>query len=337
MLKNILYFLLLIILASGVYFFIIRSSDSPFSAKEANFTVIDTAAIGKIFLAKNNGETVSLERTANGWTLNKQYPALSAPVKGLLITLKLQEVKAPVPSNAHNNIIKQIAGEGVKVEIYDRADKKMRVFYVGGEAPNNETYMLTEGAQTAYTVKILGFNGYLTPRYSTDWRDWRDRTVFNLAPEQIKKVSLTYTEEPLNSFTVKQEGSNLQVDYDPRLVGNKVLNQKRAKDYLGFFKNINCEGYTNGLIDVDTILKNTTKRCAMDMLTTDGKEQHVDIYWMPLNQRSKNRLTPMAGHPNQYDADRFYAVMNNNKDTIIIQRYTFDKLFRRAIEFYTGE
>ena len=38
--------------------------------------------------------------------------------------------------------------------------------------------------------------------------------------------------------------------------------------------------------------------------------------------------------PDGYDADRFYATLNNFKDTVIIQRVSFDKLFRKAYEFY---
>ena len=48
-------------------------------------------------------------------------------------------------------------------------------------------------------------------------------------------------------------------------------------------------------------------------------------------------LTPFPGIDNRFDADRFYAVINNFKDTVIIQRFTFDKIFRKAYEFYEAD
>jgi len=207
--KTLLYLVLLVTLAFGVYYFIFKGSDSPFSSKEASFTIRDTASIGKIFLARANGESITLERSNGGWILNNKYPALAGITKGLLATLHDQSAIAPIPESAHNNIIKGMAGTSVKVELYDNAGQKMRVFYVGGEAYHNGTYMLMEGASTAYVVQILGFTGYLTPRYSTDWKDWRDRTVSNVSPEQIQSVTIQYTNEPLNSFTVQQSNDSL--------------------------------------------------------------------------------------------------------------------------------
>jgi hypothetical protein len=48
-------------------------------------------------------------------------------------------------------------------------------------------------------------------------------------------------------------------------------------------------------------------------------------------------LTPFPGIDNRFDADRFYAVINNFKDTVIIQRETFDKIFRKGYEFYEAD
>jgi hypothetical protein len=55
---------------------------------------------------------------------------------------------------------------------------------------------------------------------------------------------------------------------------------------------------------------------------------------MPLNRRSKNKLTSNELVEDNYDADRMFAIMNNNADTVLIQTHTFRKILRGAFEFY---
>jgi hypothetical protein len=78
------------------------------------------------------------------------------------------------------------------------------------------------------------------------------------------------------------------------------------------------------------------KKCTIDVAGKNSS-QHIEVYWMLKDKRSKNLLTPMANHPNEYDADRYFALINNNKDTIIIQRGTFEKIFRSCYEFFTPD
>ena len=336
MTKTILYITLLVILAAGVYFFVFKQNDSLFSTKEANFTIQDTAEIGKIFLAQNNGESVTIERTAKGWMLNGKYPALASTTKMLLSTLAEQTATAPIPEKAHNNVIRGMAGTNIKVEVYDKRGKQMRVFYVGGEAQHNSTYMLMDGASTAYFVSIQGFSGYLTPRYPTDWRDWRDRTVFSIPPEEFKSFSVTYKNEPLNSFSMNMEKEHATVTGDPAITNNKPLNTHRVNSFIKFMQNVYCEGYINNLPGTREVINDSNKKCTIDVAGKNSS-QHIEVYWMLKDKRSKNLLTPMANHPNEYDADRYFALINNNKDTIIIQRGTFEKIFRSCYEFFTPD
>ena len=328
--KNILYLVLLIIVGAGVYFLVFDKKDNVFGRSEASFTIKDTSDIGKIFLARSNGESITLTRTDSGWIVNDKYKAHTSTLAGLMRTLKTQEAQAPVAENQHNAVITSLAGSSVKVEIYDRGGDKMRVFYVGGQSYNfGGTYMLLEGAKKPFLVKIPGFQGILGPYYNTDLADWRDRGVFRFDQEEITSVKMEYPQEPLNSFAIHNNGS-ISVDVDPAIKGAKSLNEKRAESYLGLFQNVNCEGYLMGVIGIDTILSTVPKVCIIDVTTSKGKRQHVEIYRMPLSQRSKNIYL----EDDEYDVDRFYAVLNNFRDTAIVQRWSFEDLWRRGYEFY---
>jgi hypothetical protein len=335
--KTLLYLLLLAVLAFGVYYFIFSNKGSDFSKSEAGFTIKDTSEIGKIFLSNPAGDNILLERTDSGWMVNKQYKALNSTLKTLMTAMCLQVPVAPVSEVANDNVIKSMAGNAIKTEVYDRKGKKITVFYVGGEAPGGlGTNMLMEGAKRPYIVQVPGFQGYITSRYNPDLKFWRDRTVFNFAPDQIQRVSVEYPQQPIRSFVINRTGdTSFTVDVDKDLSAGKSVNDRRCRVYLSYFTNINCEGYFNGLnAGVDTVLRSTPKRCVIDVTTKNGKSQHLDIYWMPINKRSKNLTQHNEDVPDDYDADRFFGVMNNNKDTVLIQNYVFSKMFRQGYEFY---
>ena len=339
MLKTSIYISVLAILGLGIYFFIIKDNDNPFGNDEAGFTIKDTASIGKIFLASYDGELVTLDRSKDGWIFNGKYKALPATVNTLLTTFATQKALYPVTKNAYDVAIKSLSTNGTKVELYDLKGKKMRVFYVGHlAATNSGTNMLIDGAKTPYVVQTPAFTGDLATRYTTRWRDWRDRTVFNYNADEIKSVSVQYEQNKINSFVISRNGSGYEVKGDPEVTTKlDTLHTTRAALYMGYFKNINCEGIMNGLQGLDTAIMTTQKMSTIDIETTHGTKQHLDVYWMPFNRRSKNQSSKGTDIADQYDADRMFAIMDGSKDTVMIQTNTFRKIFRQAFQFYNKE
>ena len=56
--KTILYLVILLLLGFGIYYFIFNNNNgSPYGVSEAGFTIKDTGAIGKIFIAGADGES----------------------------------------------------------------------------------------------------------------------------------------------------------------------------------------------------------------------------------------------------------------------------------------
>lgn len=333
--KTLLYLLLLAILGAGVYFFVYKGNDNVYGRNEAGFAIKDTSMIGKVYLVNSFGQEISLERTDTGWIVNGDYKARQSVVNNLLRVISLQEALYPVPEAQHNNIVKTMAAKSIKVELYNRKGKKLNTFYVGGPAYNyTGTYMLQEHAKRPYIVQIPNFAGYLTPSYSTDFDDWRDRSVMDLTSDEIQSFSIKYIDEPGSSFSISNTGSKPNVVANAPELNKNPVNQKRAKAYLNFFTEIYCEGYLNGIPEMDSLLRHVPKFCEMEVTAKNGWKQHIDIYYMPLNKRSKNLGIAEEG---DFDIDRFYGVINNGKDTVLLQAYTFDKFFRRASEFFEPE
>lgn len=335
--KTILYLVLLAVLGTGVYFFLFRNSDSLYSEQNANFTIRDTGAIGKIFMVQNDGESLLIERdSTDNWIINKKYPAMSLQITNLLNCFRQQAALTPVSEKEHDRVIKLLASIATKVEVYDRQNKKIRTFFVAGQGPNyHGSYMILEGSDQPFLVEIPGFHGYLSPRYTTDLAAWRARYVFNIPAQQIRSISVHYDAEPLSSFTVAQDNGKVRVDVDPQLHDIATeLNEIRAKEYLNLFTDINCEGYVNGLMHMDSLIAVSPKQGTIEVTTTTGAKQTLDLYRMP---PTSNTMDPVEKEAATEDIDRMYAILQHTHDTMIIQLRTFNPLLRRSYEFYAKD
>lgn len=337
--KTLTYLAVLAVLGFGVYYFLFRSNEGLYREKDANFTVRDTAAIGKIFLVDNDGTSVLLERQASGrWLVNKKYDVIPVQSLNILTCLHMQTALNPVPRQDNDRVIRLMSSLATKVEVYDKKGNKLRVFYVVGQGPNfHGSYMMLEGAEQPYLVEVPGFGGYLSPRFSTDVNDWRSRLVFDLPADSLRSVKVDYHAEPLSSYeVVRSADKKVEVKVDEQLHSVLTdLNVPKTMAYLDFFKNINCEGYLNGAIDVDSLVRQAEPRCRIEVTSVTGDSHKLDIYWMEINKRSKNTAQNVMDMATELkDIDRMYAVNLNTSDTLMIQSVTFEKILRRGYEFY---
>lgn len=332
--KNLFYLLILLLVGFGVYYFVFKDKDRTFSEEETNFTIKDTATVGRIFMVRTSGQFIDLKRTSNGWTTNDIYPSRTSTVSSLLRILHKQVARYPVSEKQHNYIVKSMSGNSVKVEVYDLTGKVMTKFYVG---PDEEkafgTYLYNEGAKRIFFAQIPNFDGCLSSIYSTNLDDWRSRNVFNVPTENIAQATITYPNEPLKSFTIQQD-KGIKLIADKSASKNNPLNERRAKVFLGFFSDVNCEGYLTNIPGIDSIIAMVPKLCNIKVTDKKGMTKEADVYYMLLNKRSKSPGTAILG---KFDHDRLYAVFNNHKDTAVIQYLSFDKFFRTAEEFFVSD
>lgn len=334
--KTLVYLLILGILGLGVWFFLFRDN-STFGEAEAGFTIADTSSVGAIFLANQKGASISLKRNDTAWTLNDKYVASTRMVSVLLETMHEQYAAHPVPEASHNTVVASMAGSAIKVEVYDKKGKMLKRFYVGGQVGDRKgTYMLMDGADKPYVVKIPAYEGYITPRYSVDITDWRNRTVVDIPASRLATVTVKYAgeEEQLNNFKlIKNSANKFDIEINPELKSSisTPLNDRRVKSFTGFFEGVGCEGYLEGVTKLDSIIASVPKYCDISVRDVSGKGNDIAIYRMRVNKRSKNVTEDYIP---EFDGDRYYGIINNSKDTVILQHGTFEKMFRKGYEFY---
>ena len=146
--KKQLFYLVLIVLFSILIWFLSIDKKSTIIT-DNNFSVSDTASVSKIFIADRNGTTITLGKTGNKWIVNNKYGVRKDAIKTILSTINQIKIQRPVPINAFDNVVKNLATTGVKVEIY--TDKKTP----------NKTYKDFSNQETIYNfgAKVLKLFG----------------------------------------------------------------------------------------------------------------------------------------------------------------------------------
>lgn len=329
--------LLLLVMAGGLY---LSRSSGTFKDREKNFAVKDTASVTKIFLADKKNKTILLERKRPGeWQLNGKYLARQSGVEILLETIKNLIPKYPVPKNAHDNIVSQMAAYSIKVEVYQMVyrinlfdkiklfqhEKLTKTYYVGSAtADNMGTFMLIEGAEVPFVVQLLGFRGYVAPRYSTLEKEWRDHTVFKTKLYDIQEIVMEIPREPENSYKVMngEDGIRLQsletgesLPYDTL----KMLNFLTAFTDVRFeeiYERINQEKQDSIVGSIPRNIVTLTDKTGVKTLVRTFYKSNFDAAFDP------------EGNIYPYDIDRLFAVIDEEQEFLLIQYYVFDKVLR---------
>ncbi len=329
--KNLVRITLLIVLITISIWLYKSNSGSSLKRELSDFAVSDTAAVDKIFMADKFNKTILLERTPSGWIVGGKYEAKPEAVQLLLATMKDLTVKTPVSKAMHNTIIKNLAGSGIKVEIYQGGKKPVKTYYVGSaNQEHTGSYMLMEGSSVPFLMHIEGFKGFLTPRYFMTEADWKNTRVFTYDIGQIKSIRVENFKKPNTSFEIKINDKNkYQLFTYPALkevpfdTANLLLYiAQYQKVYFEFF----CNQYDSLKIDSLKKMPGLYRYTVEDIF---GKKNTIISYVMPGTAGDVD----FEGRPMPINLDRMYAILNNEQ-YVIIQYYVFDPLSKPIEYFY---
>ena len=317
--------LILVIVSIAIYF--VRNYDSQSTLRD--FAVEDTASITKIFLANKQGSAVTLEREGNHWTANKKYTARRDFVNNLLTTIKKIEVSSPVSSAKLERVMKDLAVQGIKVEIY-QGDDCVKVYYVGGVTEdNNVAYMILENSDLPFILSRPGFTGYLPVHYLPELSEWRERIAFNYNIDDIAKVYVEYpnSDESFiaerlgeNNYNLKNiDGSSIDVPFDTL----------RVKEFVSRIKFVGFETYILDSLQAEKrdSLQNTEMMASFTIEDKSGAKNKLVTYRRP----NTTGLFDPEGNLFEYDVDNLYGIINGN-EVVILQYPIID-----PITFYKSD
>ncbi len=305
-----------------------KSKLSTVDEDSRNFRVKDTSSITKIFIADKAGDQATVERTSKGWVVNQKYPCRAEAILNLLEVIKNVEVKMAVPNSMKKNVIKFMATNALKVEIYS-GDEKIKQYYVGHETDDSESsYMLLtnldedKNYDSPYACFIPGFKGFLLPRYIAKETEWRDRVVMNFSPPQIKQINVIYPQTPDSSFSIDVMDAKFF-----KLKDNKAkelaFDEVKMRQYLVYFQNISYENLISGRNKKlqDSLLK-VKPFVSIQIVGQDFKTKVFDFY----RKAFTGDVNPELGVKYPYDPDRLFLNFDDKKEWALIQYFVFGKL-----------
>lgn len=345
--RNIIIITLLLAIVAAIL--LLNRSDKTLKPEISEFSVIDTASVSKIFMADKSDNKVLLERNPAGkWVLNGNYEAHVENLNTFLQTISNLEVREPVARAAHNNILKLLSTKSVKVEIYQNShrirlgkykffpyEKLTKTYYIGDATMDNVgTYALMEGADTPVVLYMPGLRGYVATRFSTLESDWRVHTVFNKKLPDMKEIRVEFIERPEESFRiVNNNNQNLSLF---SLSDNREIQHFDTLQLMSFvnaFKNIRYELLLNDMEPVrkDSIMGSLPlHRITIEL--KDGTRQTAKTFGRKL---PVPEIDVFDGTTVTHDRDRMYALINNDKDFVMVQYFVFDKILL-PLSFFTG-
>ena len=347
--KNKLLLIIVVIMAVVAVILIIATRRSgTISDSDKNFAVGDTASVNKIFLANKDGFTSLLERNpdGSGWMVNGQWEASAPMIELLLTTICRIRPAAPLPKAATENVIKRLAYNATKIEIYGTGyrvnfwgiklfphETMLRCYYVGDVTQDNlGTYMLMDGSKKPFVVVLPGLRGYVASRYEVSPEAWRTHRIFDVGANEIECVRLENTTDPNASFIVNTRVPTGKFSVTT-LAGEPIaqkLDSLKVYNYLNSFKRINFESFTFDYFDqraVDSIL-NTTPSYRLTLTQKDGKTYNLRFYTIIY----EDVIEIETGEP-MIDLDRCYAYLDTG-EMVVVQYFTFDKILRQRSYFY---
>ncbi len=327
--------ILVLLLGAATFLYFQRGDDkTTLAGADRRFAVKNTDDVYKIFIADRQGNKTTLERKDGYWLYNGRWRTRPTAIGNLLQTIGGVEMKFKPPHAAVKNMVSSLAAEGIKVEIYDRKNKLLKSYYVGGATPDETgTYMILEGADQPYVTYLPGRQSNLRYRYSMKEDDWRDRSVFAYDPERIQAVSIEYPQQQNMSFRLERTGNkwNVKPFYDFTPASARAYRERSVDTYVIGFESLVAEAFENQLPERDSI--STLVPFAV-VKVTDDQKQVSEVRFHPIFNSGVYQDPKTGAYTSHSGAERYYANAVSGGDFFLVQHRVFQKIFWAYDSFF---
>lgn len=324
--RNITILLVLFLgLAGGTAWYLTSEKETQkttLSDWDRKFKVEDTNQIHKIFIAKRQGEQITLERKGDHWIYNGKYKALPNAIDNLMRAFGEVEMNYKPANAAVPNMVSNLATQGVKVELYDKSGEQLKAYYVGGETSDSRgTYMIMEGSEQPYVVHMPTWGGNLRARFNLKGEQWRDKTVLGAEVEDIIFVSVEYPKQKNKSFKLEKKGNEYEVApfYDATPKISKPISQGLVEGYLVNFQSVGAEAFETKNPRKDSVTQ-TIPFSIITLRKTNGEEQKVALFpiYQDIPDVNPDRIAGTY-------VERYFAEVNE-EEFMLVQHRVFEKV-----------
>lgn len=330
--------LLVIAAAAALAFFLLRRNlNSTAEAGLKDFAIEQTNQVDKIFLSKNSTKNyVLLQKDKDGnWTVKNAlgtFPANKSNVDMLLnFVMKKLQVKYPVGDSASEEINRTLYLHAVKAEFYLNGDLS-KTLYVGGPTQNSlGTYMYMPGLKRPYVLEVPGFEGYLSPYFSTSLNDWRSKDVLHASAENIRRLEINWHETPQESFVIDRpdDAGIALIDAQGR---KQQVSLNPVRSLVGMFEHVQMEGWPNlPKQRADTVLR-SKPFCTLKLNTRDGKTQSLELFRIPVSDETYSQEN-RDGSIRLFEIEYYWARVNGANELVQMQDAVLRNRLKKLSDF----
>jgi hypothetical protein len=197
--------------------------------------------------------------------------------------------------------------------------------------------MYLENSSAPFIVHIPGFNGYLTPRFIVNADEWRVRKVIHLQQQKLSTLQVTDRSRPGFTFTIVRNDGDVFGLLDENNQPVPGVSRDKIISYLQFYEFLNYEftEKTLSAAQADS-LRQTTPFRTIVVEETGGQSTRINLWRRPQTSATVHKSDP-AGVPYTYDIDRMNATLNGDTTLLVVQYFSYEKLFRSPGDFVSGQ
>ncbi len=247
--KRTLILLAAVVLLGGIAYYASQRTPAAPDAWERDFATPDLTRIHRIFIADREGNRADLRRGGpTGWRYNGE-PANENVMKNLLQAVEQISVQRLPSSKAVPNLVRNLAGGGILVQLFDAEGDKLKGYYIGG-GTNGEfgTAAIMEGSEHPYVVHLPMWSGNLRHRFNLRGDEWRSKVLYQVDPDRVDYLSIEYPRQQDQGFRLERtsDGTFTVFSFEESGSGGRQVPRGVAEAVLSRYENYYISRYQNG-------------------------------------------------------------------------------------------
>ncbi len=189
--------------------------------------------------------------------------------------------------------------------------------------------MLMEGAERPYVVYLPSLRGFISTRFSPLEDAWKSHIVFNNKLIDIQSLAISFGNEAENSFKVEVNDARGNYELTALQDNRRITNYDtlRVLNLLTSFADLRYETRLNTLFTAEKIDSIIASPFLYKISINDRKKGETTVRMFKRNAIPDNLIDGEGGLI-PVDHDRFFALVNEGEDFVLMQYFVFDKVLR---------
>lgn len=302
LLKKIIPFLLLLVLAGiGLYFFL-NKGKSTLEKSEFDFKIRDTSAVESIYIYNQN-DTIHLFKENSIWKVNGHFFVNNAMLKLCFRVFKDAEIQSVFSSDMATKAQELFKLSPLVALHLNNGETKE--FHIFSNKMARQVWMMKKDGKQPFVIYIPSYEGNFAALFYAQANDWRDNNI-SLLLHGAKSLEINHINKPEKSFKIDFSKTKpiLFLNQEP----SNNYSQEALEQYLSTFRRLTISRFVYSPVSRDSL---AMQKHNIELRIVFADKPPVEIKIYP------------KGFP--ADLNEAYVLMNNS-DMAVVKYVAIDPL-----------